>query len=677
MNPFQESLAEVAEVADATMPLRRYCSRTGLTETGIPWIQAMPNAWTTQPLRRIGWFKAGAGFPDSEQGVRDAEIPFFKVATLADNSSGVFIGEAEHTVTRDTARRLGATVFPAYSIVFAKVGAALLLNRRKLLGRPACIDNNMMAFIATRGDVRFIYYYLLDLDFGRLANPGAVPSLNAGDIRNVVITWPPLDEQRAIAAFLDRETARIDALIAKKQRLIELLQEKRTALISHAVTRGLNLAAPMKPSGIDWLGDIPAHWATWKVTHGFQRLGSGTTPKSDNLNYYDGDIPWVTTSELREAGIADTISKVTNAAIRDYPTLRLYPEGTLLFAMYGATIGRMGILDIPATVNQACAAFVNPKHLDTRFTYYWLQMRRPSLIALSTGGGQPNLSQDDLRQVRIPAPPLDEQRAIVEHIEHELAKLEPLETRVLKAIDRLREYRSALISAAVTGRINVRAPSAPSMPIGAGVSAVAEQAAKPTRKANKHFCRCVLAAEIIDQHAMNPRFGRIKLQKLLILAEGHLRLTQIQSEPLRGAAGPFDNQMMRAIHTQLGRQKWYTVAKTDHGTTYTPSDNHGGHREYFGRYWGGKRDQFDALMALFKNATTEQAEIAATLYSAWNDFLIDGVDFDDKRLVDEVLSNWDPAKQRIEPARWFAAIKWMREKGLVPTGFGSHTRSIR
>ncbi len=205
-----------------------------------------------------------------------------------------------------------------------------------------------------------------------------------------------------------------------------------------------------KPSGVEWLGEVPEGWDTWKITHGFRRIGSGTTPRSDNSEYYDGGIPWVTTSELRETVIFDTAAKVTDAALRDYPTLRLHPEGSLLFAMYGATIGRLGVLGIPATVNQACAALIDPIHLETWFTFYWLQMRRPILIVLSAGGGQPNLSQDDLRQIRIPAPSLDEQIAIADFLDRETGKIDTLVAKNRTLIERLKEKRSALISRTVT-----------------------------------------------------------------------------------------------------------------------------------------------------------------------------------------------------------------------------------
>ena len=168
-----------------------------------------------------------------------------------------------------------------------------------------------------------------------------------------------------------------------------------------------------KPSNLPWLGDIPSHWEVWKVTHGFNRIGSGTTPKSDNPLFYDGTIPWITTSELREDTILDTSQRVTKEAVALHSALKVYPQGSLAIAMYGATIGRLGILGMDATVNQACCVFSEPTVFDTRFVYYWLWMRRPVLISLSTGGGQPNLSQDDLKKLWIPVPRIGEQRAIV------------------------------------------------------------------------------------------------------------------------------------------------------------------------------------------------------------------------------------------------------------------------
>jgi type I restriction enzyme, S subunit len=217
-----------------------------------------------------------------------------------------------------------------------------------------------------------------------------------------------------------------------------------------------------KRSHVEWLGGVPQHWEVHKITRGFEMIASGTTPKSDSPEYYDGDVPWVTTSELRETTIHQTKQSVSREALRDYPTLRIYPIGTVLFAMYGATIGRLGVLGIPATVNQACCAFSSPTKFDNRFVYYWLWMRRPILISLSSGGGQPNLSQDDLRQLRIPVPELDEQRAIANFLDRETARLDTLVRKKRELIEKLKEKRTALISRTVTRGLNPNVKLKPS-----------------------------------------------------------------------------------------------------------------------------------------------------------------------------------------------------------------------
>ncbi|MGN2390685.1 restriction endonuclease subunit S [Pelomicrobium sp. G1] len=217
----------VTKGLDPTVPMK---------DSGVEWLGEIPVHWTATALKRIGELQAGAGFPDDEQGVLDEEVPFFKVGDMGMPGNEREMLVHQHSVSRATARRLGAFVFPPRTIVFAKVGAALLLNRRRLLVRPSCIDNNMMGFIPYECDPTWALYWLSGLDMGELANPGAVPSVNEGQMRDTPAAVPPEPEQRAIAAFLDRETARIDALIAKIRDAIDRLKELRTALISAAVT---------------------------------------------------------------------------------------------------------------------------------------------------------------------------------------------------------------------------------------------------------------------------------------------------------------------------------------------------------------------------------------------------------------------------------------------------------
>ncbi|MGH6986613.1 MAG: restriction endonuclease subunit S [Caulobacteraceae bacterium] len=207
-----------------------------MKDSGVEWLGRIPAHWEVKPLKRLGDLQGGAGFPEGEQGLGTEEIPFFKVGDMGSAENRRELGVSQHTISRDTARRLNALVLPPGTVVFAKVGAALRLNRRRIVVRPSCIDNNMMGFIPAYCDTDWAMYWLTGLDLGDLANPGAVPSVNEGQMRDIAVIVPPVPEQRVIASFLDLETARIDEVVAKIREAIERLKELRTALISAAVT---------------------------------------------------------------------------------------------------------------------------------------------------------------------------------------------------------------------------------------------------------------------------------------------------------------------------------------------------------------------------------------------------------------------------------------------------------
>jgi type I restriction enzyme S subunit len=200
---------------------------------------------------------------------------------------------------------------------------------------------------------------------------------------------------------------------------------------------------------VDWFGQIPSGWSVKAIKYGFALIGSGTTPPSSDARYYSGTIPWINTSELRENIIDEFQSFVTEEALRDFSALRIYPVGTVLFAMYGATIGRVAILGRPATVNQAVCALANPTVLDARFTFYCLQASRDVLNALASGGGQPNLNAEKVREHRVPCPDSGAQRAIASFLDRETMRLDALVAAKQRVLDLLAEKRRAIIATAV------------------------------------------------------------------------------------------------------------------------------------------------------------------------------------------------------------------------------------
>lgn len=213
-----------------------------------------------------------------------------------------------------------------------------------------------------------------------------------------------------------------------------------------------------RESGVEWIGTIPKQWSAKRLSFLFRVIGSGTTPPTDDGAYYDGELPWVTTGELREAGISDTAKKLTYDALTAFPTLRMYPPGTLLIAMYGATIGRLGWLSVSACTNQACCALAAPQGVIPRFAFFALLAANEALILLASGGGQPNINQEKIRAFRLPVPSLIEQEAIAAFLDQETGKIDALVAEQERLIALLKEKRQAVISQAVTKGLNPNAP---------------------------------------------------------------------------------------------------------------------------------------------------------------------------------------------------------------------------
>jgi type I restriction enzyme S subunit len=277
---------------------------------------------------------------------------------------------------------------------------------------------------------------------------------------NVYLPVPPIAEQIAIAAFLDGETAKIDALIAEQEKLIALLTEKRQATISYTVTKGLNPNATMKDSGVAWLGDIPEHWTACPLKL-LARIGNGSTPNRDNSAYWaDEGFPWLNSSVVNQDEVSEAERFVTELALKECHLPVVVPPAVLVgITGQGKTRGMATRLAFTATVNQH-VAYIKPTedslaepYLLRVFEAVYFHLRTESEGAGSTKGA---ITCEQLGNLRIPLPELAEQFAILCFLEREVTKLEKLKTDSERGIALLKERRSALIAAAVTGQIDVR-----------------------------------------------------------------------------------------------------------------------------------------------------------------------------------------------------------------------------
>ncbi len=304
---------------------------------------------------------------------------------------------------------------------------------------------------------RFARWLLQQFDVSHMKTLGAGvrQTINYADIGNSIFCCPTFEEQKVIAAFLDHETTKIDNLIEKQQQLIELLKEKRQAVISHAVTKGLNPDVPMKDSGIEWLGEVPEHWSikSYRYACLIYRGKFGHRPRNDP-SLYDGDYPFIQTGDVARASkFIETYSQTLNE--KGKAVSQLFPSGTLMMAI-AANIGDTAILGFEAYAPDSVVGFKPYQNLHLEFLRYSFMAALPALEQTSTQSTQANLNIDRIGAVKAVFPPLEEQLDIIDYLNDMLYSHDSIEENANQAILLLQERRTALISAAVTGKIDVR-----------------------------------------------------------------------------------------------------------------------------------------------------------------------------------------------------------------------------
>ena len=417
--------------------------------SGVEWLGEVPSEWKVTPLKSIA--RVINGFPfDSKLFDPNEGFPLVRIRDLNGSSpdaryKGDFVDSA--AISNDD----------------VLIGMDGDFNVGRWLGEiPALLNQRMCCVRAdTPMITRYLQYVLpAPLDaINKLTYATTVKHLSSFDVMKIRVAMPPDESCIAeVVSFLDHETVKIDALIAEQQRLIELLQEKRQAVISHAVTKGLNPDAPMKDSGVEWLGEVPEHWALKKIKH-TARMESGHTPDRKVEAYWvDCDIPWVSLNDtgfLKDNDyISETAYTINELGIQN-SSARLLPERVVVFSR-DATIGRCAITTRPMAVSQHFIAWVCGEEILPEYLLLRLKSMTQELERLTFGATLKTIGMPDVKTLATPVPPISEQKEIVDYVAKAVSRLEEMSTKTQTAIELLQERRSALISAAVTGQIDVR-----------------------------------------------------------------------------------------------------------------------------------------------------------------------------------------------------------------------------
>jgi type I restriction enzyme S subunit len=432
-------------------------------DSGVAWLGEVPAHWDAGSLKWLCQRYSG-GTPDKNR------LEFWENGTIPWLNSGAVndgrIYEPSAYITHEAFEKSSAKWIPSGALLMALAGQGKTKGMVAQLMFESTCNQSMAAIVpSAKVDARCLYWWLA-------CNYQNIRNMAGGDLRDglnldllgaIPCPLPPLGEQVAIAAFLDRETAKIDALIAEQEKLIALLAEKRQATISHAVTRGLDPNAPMKDSGVPWLGEVPAHWKVGKVGYYISVLPGYAFPSSGfslndqhirllrGINVGVGEIKWEevvywSRAELDgldafELQIGDLVIGMDRPLISD-----------------GMRVALVGPNDVPSLLLQRVAKVAPNKGMEGRFIMWMLSSREfeAYFTPETTGVSVPHISGDQICGFVIAVPPLDEQQAICDFLELELKKLAILRLDCEATNVLLKERRAALIAAAVTGQIDVR-----------------------------------------------------------------------------------------------------------------------------------------------------------------------------------------------------------------------------
>jgi len=422
-------------------------------DSGVDWLGSVPAHWEKVRTKEVVQFSTGWTPPTGNDAAFSGANMWANISDLGPRVLNETAKQISDEAIADS--RINPT--PKDSLLFS---FKLSIGQVSFAGCDMFTNEAIATFLpSSRLSLEFAYYaFPLFLVQNAAENIYGAKLLNQELIRSARFALPPLPEQREIAGFLDRETGKIDALVAEQERLLELLKEKRQAVISHAVTRGLNPNAPLKPSGLAWLGDVPAHWEICMLKRVFRSVDYGI---SDSLDA-EGPIAILRMGNIENGQVVMDDLKYTKEVDKGL----LLQCGDLLYNRTNSLdlIGKVGMFrgseDGPVSFASYLVRIRTVNDSLPEFFAYLLNTegvlglaRANAFVAI----GQCNLNPTRYGQIEIALPPLSEQRAIVAHLDAATAQFDALTAAVERALALLQERRTALISAAVTGQIDVRA----------------------------------------------------------------------------------------------------------------------------------------------------------------------------------------------------------------------------
>jgi type I restriction enzyme S subunit len=432
----------------------------GWASAHASWLEEIPEGWEVKAIKRDFKIFNGATPKSANVEYWSGQILWITPSDLSKLRTK-YIDDSIRKITKLGLNSCGTVLVPKGSIV---------LSTRAPIGNVAISDKNMCTNQGCKSavprkvqDTRFLYYNLLvsSSQLNNLGKGATFMELSNEDFGSFKIPFPPLKEQTQIANYLDQKTKKIDTLIEKQQSLIELLKEKRQALISHVVTKGLDNTVLMKESGVAWLGEVPEGWEVTRLGYISKKIGSGKTPRGGSEIYTDIGILFLRSQNVYDEGLfLEDVVRISEKINNEMENTKV-KSGDILLNVTGASIGRTVLVPDnfeQANVNQhVCIIRLNSKKYRKYISIVMKSLVIKNQIdAIQNGAAREGLNFEQIANFKISLPPLKEQTQIANYLDQKTKQIDTLIEKAKHSITLLKERRTALISAVVTGKVDVR-----------------------------------------------------------------------------------------------------------------------------------------------------------------------------------------------------------------------------
>lgn len=423
-------------------------------DSGIAWIGEIPEHWEVKRLKYFGNNYNGLTYSPNDICSSQEGIIVLRSSNIKDNK---LCFDDNVYVNKEIPTKL--LVNKGDILICSRNGSASLIGKAALIETDikATFGAFMMIFKGNNICHKYLYYIVTSCisQYKWLFTTATINQLTSSMLGEIFAPFICNKlEQQSIAAYLDQKCGEIDELITLQEKMITKLQSYKQSVITEAVTKGLNKNVPLKDSGIEWIGEIPEHWSKNKIIRLFSIIGSGTTPKSSKEDNYNGSINWIQSGDINGGDIEVCKNTISYTAFKEYPALKIYQAPFIIVAMYGASVGNISISQIDGCVNQACCV-MNETKQNFKYLFYAMNSVKKYLIYRAEGGGQPNISQDKIKNTWLPIPPLSEQQSIADYLDQRCSEIDELISIKQQKIEKLKEYKKSLIFECVTGKRKV------------------------------------------------------------------------------------------------------------------------------------------------------------------------------------------------------------------------------